>query len=132
MSVLIDKLIAILISLSFLSFLSLLKGGGIILGILVLSIFGLFINQSKNKALEKWEKFLLISYISYFTLALFNNYIFDGAISNIDTASRFLLVIPIFFYLRKSNVPYKSLEYGLILASGIFGINSIFPIFFDF
>jgi len=131
MSVFIEKIISFLIFIGFSFFLIMPKGGLIILAILVLSCIGLFLNMNIKKELENWEKLLLIGFIGYFFLILSSNYFFNGDIREIDSASRFILVIPIFFFLRKSNVHNKSLEYGVILACVLFGLNSILPKFFD-
>jgi len=131
MSLYLDKLISFLIFIGFSVFLVIPKGGIIILAILVLSIIGIFLNRNKKNNLDRWEKFLLVGFISYFLLVVISNYIFHGSIRDIDTASRFILVIPIYLYLRKSNVNYKSLELGILLACILFGINSILPRFFD-
>jgi len=131
MTVFLDKFIAILIFFGFSVFLIVPKGGFIILVILMLSIIGLFINRNIKKEIEKWEKLFLFSFLGYFLMLLFNIYMFDGGLRDIDTASRFILVLPIYFYLRKSNVHYKSIEFGILLACILFGINSILPKFFD-
>jgi len=131
MSSYLDKLISFLIFIGFSVFLVIPKGGTIILVILVLSIIGLFLNRNIKNNLDHWEKLLLFGFISYFLLVVLSNYIFHGSIRDIDTASRFVLVIPIYLYLRKANVHYKSLELGILLACILFGINSILPRFFD-
>ena len=131
MSLYLDRLISFLIFIGFSVFLVIPKGGIIILAILVLSIIGLFLNRNIKNNLDRWEKFLLVGFISYFLLIVISNYIFHGSIRDIDTASRFVLVIPIYLYLRKSNVHYKSVELGILLACILFGINSILPRFFD-
>jgi len=126
-----DKLTALLIFLGFSFFLLFPKGGSIILAILVLSLIGLFLKRNTKKNLEKWEKILIIGFVSYFLIVFINNLFFHGGIREIDSASRFILVIPIYFYLRKSNVSHKSLEYGVLFACALFGINSVLPFFFD-
>ena len=126
-----DKLISFLIFIGFSVFLVIPKGGLVILIILLLSIIGLFLTRNIRKNLERWEKFLLVSFIGYFLIVLISNSIFDGSIRDIDSASRFILVIPIYLYMRKSNVDYKSVEFGILLACILFGINSFFPWFFD-
>jgi len=131
MSLYLDKLISFLIFIGFSVFLVIPKGGIIILAILVLSIIGIFLNRNIKNNLDRWEKLLLVGFISYFLMVVLSNYIFHGSIRDIDTASRFILVIPIYLYLRKSNVYYKSLELGILLACILFGVNSILPRFFD-
>jgi len=126
-----DKLISFLIFIGFSVFLVIPKGGLVILIILLLSIIGLFLTRNIRKNLERWEKFLLVSFIGYFLIVLISNSIFDGSIRDIDSASRFILVIPIYLYMRKSNVDYKSVEFGILLACILFGINSLLPWFFD-
>ena len=126
-----DKLISFLIFIGFSVFLVIPKGGLVILIILLLSIIGLFLTRNIRKNLERWEKFLLVSFIGYFLIVLISNSIFDGSIRDIDSASRFILVIPIYLYMRKSNVDYKSVEFGILLACILFGINSFLLRFFD-
>ena len=131
MSLYLDKLISFLIFIGFSFFLVIPKGGIIILAILVLSIIGIFLKRNIKNNLYRWEKLLLVGFISYFLLVVLSNYNFHGGIRDIDAASRFILVIPVYLYLRKSNVHYKSLELGILLACILFGINSILPKFFD-
>jgi len=131
MSLYLDKLISFLIFLGFSFFLVIPKGGIIILAILVLSIIGIFLNRKIKNNLDRWEKLLLAGFISFFLLVVLSNFIFHGSVRDIDTVSRFILVIPIYLYLRKSNIQYKSLELGILLACILFGVNTILPRFFD-
>jgi len=129
MTIYLDRLISFLIFIGFSFFLIVPKGGGVILAILFLSIIGLFLNRNTKKDIEKWEKLFLIGYIVYFLIVLFSNFISHGDLRDIDTASRFILVIPIYLYLRKSNVNHKSIEYGALLFCIMLGINFILPYF---
>jgi len=126
----IDKLISFLILIGITLFLIVPKGGLVILAILFLSIIGLYLKNDFKKKLENWEKFFLISFISYFLIITLNNFYFQGNIRDIDTESRFILVIPIYMYLRKSNVDFKFIEFAIILASFVYGMISILPAFF--
>jgi len=130
-TIFLDKSISFLIFFGFSLFLLTPKGGVVVLLILALSIIGLFLKRNIKKDLKTWEKFLLLGFIGYFLLVFFSNVFFNGNLRDIDTASRFIFVIPIYLYLRKSKVNIRSLEYGVLMACFIFGINSIFSEFYD-
>ena len=68
--------------------------------------------------------------VGYFLLQLFNIIYFDINIREIDNASRFILVLPIFLYLRKFGMNIRFLDYGLILACLTIGITSLFSILY--
>ena len=121
------KLNEVLISFLIIPSLSLLllvpKGGIAIALILALSIVGLFVNKRKL-ALSFDEKFFVYSFLFYSGLILFNVFVFDGQLRDFDVASRFLLVLPIYFYLRKSNINPSVLILGIVVSCSIFGINT--------
>jgi len=68
--------------------------------------------------------------VGYFLLQLFNIIYFDINIREIDNASRFILVLPIFLYLRKFGMNIRFIDYGLILACLTIGITSLFSILY--
>ena len=78
------------------------KGGSIVVLMLILSVVGLTIKREGMK-LNKWEKYFVLSFVFYFFVVAVNLWWFDGKLHDLDTPSRLLLVLPIFFFIRKFN-----------------------------
>jgi len=92
-------------------------GGSTILVLLIIvSSIGLLL--SKNSIpLSKNEKHLLVIISAYILIYIFNVWLFNSSISELDNTSRFLLLLPIFFYLRKSTLNHKYFYYGILLGA---------------
>ena len=119
------KSISILIFVTIASFYFLPKIGYFVLLTIALSLIGLFSLKEIKKTFQKWEIVFIGSFVCYFLLALFNVIYFDINFREIDNASRFILVLPIFLYLRKFGMSTKLIDYGLILACLVIGINGV-------
>jgi len=94
-----------------------------------LLLFGIFIIlvsyifKRDKYSLKQSEKIFLITFIMFFIIAAINVYFSGGKLRELDTYSRFILVLPFFFFIRSSNVSYKWFLYGFSLAALIFGAN---------
>ena len=97
------------------------KGGSVVAFMLILSLVGLAINRDKLE-LDKWEKYFVFSFIFYFAVIAINLWWFDGKLHDIDTPSRLLLVLPIFFFIRKSNISASWLVWGVALGAIVSGL----------
>jgi len=104
MSVLLDRLISILIVGWLLTFLISSKSGIFVILIFLLSLGGLFLKRNEKKKLAKSEVLFISSFIIYFIVSSSSVLILGGELRELDTLSRFILVLPIFFYIRKSSV----------------------------
>jgi len=97
------------------------KGGGVVVFMLILSLVGLAINRDKLE-LDKWEKYFVFSFIFYFSVIAINLWWFDGKLHDLDTPSRLLLVLPIFFFIRKTNISVNWFIWGVVFGSILAGL----------
>lgn len=103
------------------------KGGNIVILMLILSLIGLIFNREKIK-LHKWERYFIFSFIFYFAVIAVNLWWFDGNLRDLDTPSRLLLVLPIYFFIRKSDINASWLVWGVVIgaiASGVIKFGMI-------
>jgi len=100
------------------------SSGYLILGVLILSLIGLMIRRY-SLPLDKDEKIIFFSFIAYFLSALLNSYLFNIDIRELDSVSRFILVLPIFLYIRKSSLQTEFIAYGFAVGAIIFGVGLI-------
>jgi len=92
------------------------KGGSIAALILILSLVGLVINRDKLE-LHKWEKYFVFSFMFYFIVVAINLWWFDGDLRDLDVPSRLLLVLPIYFFIRKNDVSINWLIWGIVFGA---------------
>lgn len=97
------------------------KGGIIVALMLVLSLVGLAINRDKLE-LGKWEKYFVFSFIFYFAVIAINLWWFDGKLHDLDTPSRLVLVLPIYFFIRKTDIKVDWFIWGVVLGSILAGL----------
>jgi len=97
------------------------KGGSIVVYILILSLVGLVINRDKLE-LSKWEKYFVLSFIFYFVVIAVNLWWFNGEFRDLDTPSRLLLALPIFFFIRKSDISVSWFIWGVVFGSILTGL----------
>ena len=97
------------------------KGGSIVVYILILSLVGLVINRDKLE-LSKWEKYFVLSFIFYFVVIAVNLWWFNGELRDLDTPSRLLLILPIFFFIRKSDISVSWFIWGVVFGSILTGL----------
>ena len=92
-------------------------GGSIAIALLIIvSSTGLLLNRN-SIPLSKNEKHFLAVIAIYILIYIFNLWFFNSKISEFDNTSRFLLLLPIFFYLRKSKLNPKYIYYGILLGA---------------
>jgi len=90
----------------------------------------ILLSKNDRKTLEKFEKEFIYSFFLFAFICLSNIYYFGGDYRDFDSYSRFILVIPIFYYVRNSNLSFNWIIFGICLAAIIFGINKILMVFF--
>ena len=120
----IDQVIGILIFSYLILSIIIPSSGYLILTVLILSLFGLMI-QRQLKPIDKDEKIFLFSFIAYFLFSLINIYFFKIDFRELDSVSRFVLVLPIFFYIRKSSLKANWIAYGFAFAVIVLGVGMI-------
>ena len=91
------------------------KGGVVVAFMLLISLLGLGLNRCKF-ALSRWERYFVFSFVGYFAIIALNLWWFDGNLKDLDTPSRLILVLPIFFFLRKSDVSVNWVVWGVVMA----------------
>ncbi|MDB2589409.1 O-antigen ligase family protein [Candidatus Thioglobus sp.] len=97
------------------------KGGSIVVLMLILSVVGLTIKRERMK-LNKWEKYFVFSFVFYFAVIAINLWWFDGYLRDLDTPSRLILVLPIYFFIRKTDVSANWLIWGIVLGAIVSGV----------
>ena len=118
---LINSLMGLLIFILPTALVAIPKGGSIVVLILILSLVGLVINRDKLE-LSKWEKYFVLSFIFYFVVIAVNLWWFNGELRDLDTPSRLLLVLPIFFFIRKSDISVSWFIWGVVFGSILTGL----------
>jgi len=99
--------------------------GIFILSMLLISIVWIFTNKNFQFDLDKSDLFLISSFIFYFLIQLVYIFWFDSNLRELDTPSRFIMVLPIFLMAKKVLLNFNFFKYSLVIASflgGIFGI----------
>jgi len=95
----------------------------LILG-LILTIVSSFSKQ-KYHSFEKEEIWVLLSFAIFFLHIILFSLSSDFIIRDIDKYSRFLLVLPFYFYIKRTDISPKYLIFGIVLSSIVLGILSI-------
>ncbi len=119
--ILINSLMGLLIFILPTALVAIPNGGNIVVLILILSLVGLVINRDKLE-LSKWEKYFVLSFIFYFVVIAVNLWWFNGELRDLDTPSRLLLVLPIFFFIRKSDISVSWFIWGVVFGSILTGL----------
>jgi O-antigen ligase len=119
--ILINSLMGLLIFILPTALVAIPKGGSIVVLMLILSLVGLVINRDKLE-LSKWEKYFVLSFIFYFVVIAVNLWWFNGELRDLDTPSRLLLVLPIFFLIRKSDISVSWFIWGVVFGSILTGL----------
>jgi len=97
------------------------KYGFIAVCMLILSLVGLTLKRD-GLELNKWEKYFVFSFVFYFAVIAINLWWFNGKLHDLDTPSRLLLVLPIFFFIRKSNISDNWFIWGIVFGSIVAGV----------
>lgn len=92
-------------------------GGAIVLILLLLtSSIGLLLNRTRLPL--SFDENLLLAAIGFYLLVFgFNLWWFNAGISELDNVTRFLLLLPVLFYLRKTNLSIRHVLYGLVAGA---------------
>ena len=101
------------------------SGGHAALYLLLFSIIGLWL-QGKSNRLARGERIFIILFITYFLIHILSFWLFDISINELDTPSRFLLALPIYFYLRNKAEFISWLYVGLIFGAIGAGLISMY------
>jgi|APSaa5957512535_1039671.scaffolds.fasta_scaffold03807_1 O-antigen ligase len=129
LSLYIEKFTAFLILFIPVSMVMIPKGKYLAALLLIVSCVGLLLNRVKV-AFQTEERIFLYVFFLYFCVHAINILWFKAEIRELDVASRFLIVLPIFFYLRKSNIRIDWFCGGILLAAITIGISSLYDVFF--
>ena len=100
------------------------KGSSVAILMLILSLLGLVLNREKLK-LSRWEKYFILSFISFFVIIVINMWWFNSDLKILDTPSRLILVLPIFFYIRKSGINFNWFIWSVVIAAFVISINQM-------
>lgn len=130
MSLILNKITAILVLL-FLPLLMTVKNGGaaVLVALLIVSLIGLSFNKN-TYPLKLTENFFIIAVILYVAVYGFNVFYFDSRLSEFDNTSRFILFLPIYFYLRKTQIHPGFFIYGVLLGASACFLISVYQAFF--
>ena len=118
---LINSLMSLLIFILPTALIAIPKGGSIVVLMFILSLVGLAINRDKLE-LDKWEIYFVFSFTFYFAVIAINLWWFDGKLHDLDTPSRLLLVLPIFFFIRKTSISVSWFIFGVVFSSILAGL----------
>ena len=91
-------------------------GSALLLLLVLTSLLGLYM-QRNPVSLDKNEKYFLGIVTLNIVLYIFNVWHFDSKISELDNISRFILLLPIFFYVRKIILDPKYIFYGILIGA---------------
>jgi len=95
--------------------------------LLLVSLVGLLLVRERVPLLDHERVFLYV-FLFYFLVQLFNVWWFSAELRELDTSSRFLIVLPIFFYLRKAGIEVKWLINGVVLAAIAIGFSALYDV----
>ena len=127
-SVMLQKVATVLVFI-FPAFLVMVPDGKYVAVVLLLvSLVGLLLARERVPLLNHEQVFLYV-FLFYFLVQLFNVWWFSAELRELDTSSRFLIVLPIFFYLRKVGVEVKWLIKGVVLAAIVIGFSALYDVF---
>jgi O-antigen ligase len=106
-------------------------GGSVVLLLLLLiSFVGLVRNKKTQLPLNRHEIWLLAVVGAYLIINLLNVWIFNSPISHLDNASRFLLFLPIYFFIRKTNIPLKYVTLGILSGAVACFVMALYQFFY--
>ncbi len=129
-----NKIISIIAGSLFLFFPALLiavpdGGAGILILLFLVSIIGLMKNR-ETIPLHPDERYFLYAVGLFFLVYAFNVLLFGSKISELDNPLRFLLLLPVFFYLRKVRLKLNYLALSLFFGTLSCVIFAIYQIYF--
>jgi len=124
-----EKIFNILIVIFPIAFLATPNGDMLLIILFLLSIIFLIINFNKIPPLEYSEKLLSSTFIFYFLVQLIYFFIYDADLREIDTPSRFILVLPILYVARGIIFKYTLFGFALNIAIILAGLIAVYQIF---
>ena len=105
------------------------KGGGAILILLILvSSLGLVLNRT-SVALNKDEKWLLAVIAGYVLIYALNVWYFSADISELDNTLRFVILLPVFYFIRKQKLNPGYIFYAILAGSVSCFLIAIYQIY---
>lgn len=114
---LIETLSGVLIFLFYPMLVAFPEGGATVLVLLsLISVIGLSRNRIKRR-LTSDEKLLLITVGLFLSILALNVWYFNAKLRELDNPSRFLLLLPVFFFIRKSKLNFGYAFYGLLAGA---------------
>jgi O-antigen ligase len=113
---LINFILGLMILILPVTLISIPKGSSLVVLMLIISILGLSFNRNSLE-LNKMEKFFIFSFSFYVATIAINLWWFDGYVRDIDTPSRLLLVLPIYFFIRKFEINVNWFIWGVALGA---------------
>jgi len=92
------------------------------LAILLISLLGLWVTRKETAPIwQGWEKWWVFSLLLFFGLIVLDVLMGHGDISVLDSPSRLILAVPVFFYVRKVGVDVNSVWVGSAIGSVLAG-----------
>lgn len=79
--------------------------------------------------IDKNEYLFLRTFVLFFLIILFYYFYHGSDINNLDNYSRFLLIIPVYFYFRKVALNYKFIYYVVVLCAFVSFIHGLHDIY---
>ncbi len=113
---LINFILGLMILILPVALISIPKGSSLVVLMLIISILGLSFNRNSLE-LNKMEKFFIFSFSFYVATIAINLWWFDGYVRDMDTPSRLLLVLPIYFFIRKFEINVNWFIWGVALGA---------------
>lgn len=111
--------------------LSVPKASHLVLLVLIFASIWLVLNR-KNWSFSKEDFLFTSSFVLYFIVISSITFYHGGEVREIDFVSRFLLIIPIYFFVKNSDFSKNWIFAGIGIAAIVFGLNWMLPsTFFD-
>jgi len=101
------------------------KSSNVILIIFISAILWLIFSREKT-LYTKYDSFLFFSFTGYFLYVLLSNLYHGESIREIDFASRFILVIPIYFFFKNHRLNLEVVFIGIAIAAILSALNYVF------
>ncbi len=105
-----------------------LAGGGALFFLIIVSCIGLY-HHREVVPLSQSERHLIFAVLFFFAVYVVNIISFETRLSGLDDVSRFIILLPVFFYLRKANVRVEYFLFSIIagaISCGVFGFYQIY------
>jgi len=124
----VEKLLTFLITSFPLLIVTIPRGSYVIFVILLLSIFWIFSKKINIFSNNRNDNFFLSIFIFYFLIQVIYFFFFESNIRELDTPSRFILLLPLFFILREIPFSFENFSMSLNLSSIFAGLLAIYQV----